>query len=639
MRGRLAACALTAGLALLALSGAKPGDAVAPPVAIVDAWVVDGSGATPVVATVILREGKIAAVGPRLPIPPGARVIAADGMTLTPGFFDLHEHVPYAAVRKYRGDWLKNLYACLVSGVTTVVDFGRDPESFAEVRRILAKRPFQTPRVLLAARFAVPGGHGAELGRDWFSSLAVTPAQATAAFQEVIPQQPDALKLFTDGWRYGAAAEMAGMPEETVRQLTELAHRRGIPTLTHTVTLEKAKEAARAGVDVLAHAVSDQAVDAELIGLLRARGACYAPTMAVYEPAPPDFRASWTETLLEPSVRDRIPALRPDAKPPNPPSESALARWANIVANNRALREAGVKVALGTDAGVVGTYHGWAVLRELELLVESGMTPLEALRAATATSAECLGVADDRGSIQPGKRADLVLIEGKPHTDIRDVWNVRRVFLDGREIERGKLIEAIQNPNPIVPDVSPAPVWIDDFESEDGRARTGALWRADFEAGQLTTAVAYDRIGRSSGDHCLSALIRFAANPEPFARLTLPLSRGGVAVVDATAFEGLDFEARGDGKVRLTVETLEVRDGDDFGFEFETGPEWNRFRVPFSELRRSQAEEGPGLNLSRLLSIGFRLDGQAGGKRHLEIDNLKFIARGEDHWEPKVPQE
>ncbi len=592
-----------------------------PMLAIVDAMVVDGTGAAPRQATVLVRDGRVAAIGPRLSIPSGARVIAADGMTLIPGLFDVHEHVPYSAVRDFRGDWVKNLYACLASGVTTVVDFGRDAESFSEVRRILSSgRLMATPHVLMAARFAVPFGHGAELGRDWFSSLALTPEQASAVFEKALPERPDAIKIFVDGWRYGRSPEMASMRPDTLRRLVELAHAAGLPVLTHTVTRERSEMAAGAGVDVLAHAVSDRPIDPSWAESLREKGTCYAPTMAVYEPEPLDRSQPLFQEVVEPGVRARIASPQDLASP----DEESQVRWSNILANTLALHRSGARVILGTDAGVVGTYHGWAALRELELMVEAGLSPLDAIEAGTRDSADCLGLLPDRGTIEIGKRADLVLIEGKPYQNIHDIWRIRRVFLNGRDIDRPGLVAAIQAEPPVVPDSKPARREIDDFEDPRGRSATGALWRGDFESGHVTTNVDYQRVWRVESDHSLLTLLKFATLPEAFGRVSIPLSRGAVGTVDASAFEGVEFEARGDGMVRLVMETLEQRNEDPYGADFEAGPVWKNHRVRFDELRTIGTNPAAPWSPRHLLSLGFEVKGQAGQKRFLELDNLRF---------------
>ena len=149
--------------------------------ALVDATIVDGTGAEPYQGSVLIRGGRIEAVGPALHIPGTARVILAEGKTLLPGLFDLHTHLSYSAVRGRSGDWGKNLKACLYSGVTSVADFGTYPETFAPMRKLLREGIVEGPRIHLAARLTTPAGHGVEGGRgDFFSFEVSTPRQARA---------------------------------------------------------------------------------------------------------------------------------------------------------------------------------------------------------------------------------------------------------------------------------------------------------------------------------------------------------------------------------------------------------------------------------------------------------------------------
>jgi imidazolonepropionase-like amidohydrolase len=282
-------------------------------IAITGAHVIDGTGAAPRAETVLVRGDRIAAVGPDIAIPIGARILKADGLTLLPGLFDLHTHLSASGVNRLAADWGKNLAAYLVSGVTTVADLGTYPETFAPMRELLNSGTVPGPHVLLAARFTTPGGHGAEAGRgDFFSQEVLTPREARAAVQRMLPYRPDLIKVFTDGWRYGVGPEMTSMNEETLTALVEEAHKNGIRVLTHTVTLERAKIAARAGVDVLAHGVGDAKVDDELIGLLKQKGTFYVSTLAVYEPRRKDILSPLLVKTLEPAA---IQAIEPPLTP------------------------------------------------------------------------------------------------------------------------------------------------------------------------------------------------------------------------------------------------------------------------------------------------------------------------------------
>lgn len=591
-------------------------------IAIIDATVVDGSGAPARKANVIIRGKKIEAVGAQVQPPQGARIIPASGHTLMPGLFDVHTHAAYSAVRNVNGDWRKNLKAYLYSGVTTIVDFGTHPETYEDTRRLVREGKIDAPQIILAARFTTPLGHGAELGRDSFSFEVLTPREAAAAFKRVLPYQPDVLKVFTDGWRYGTAPDMTSMDQATLNALVDEAHRHGFEVLTHTVTLEKGKIAARADVDCIAHAISDQPVDDEFIQLLKARGTYYAPTMAVYENRQPMRDSSFLQAVLEPAAEESIRTDRSSSMAPDL-QERRKKRWENILHNTRALRQAGIPLALGTDAGVTGTYHGWATLHELELLVSGGLTPLEALQAGTGNPAKFLGLAQERGTIAPGRIADLVLVKGVPHENISDIWKIQRVFREGHEVDRQKLALEINAPAPIPPEVASAREWIDDFESQEGRNQAGSVWTANYESGHDHTRVQYLRIWRSPGNHSLLISAQMAERGHPFVHLVAPLSRGTMRLSDASAYQGIQFDVRGEGDYRILIQSLESRDGFYFSASFQAGAEWKKLSVPFTAFQK-QEQAYAASRAKDLQAISFELSGSAGEKKWLELDNVKF---------------
>jgi imidazolonepropionase-like amidohydrolase len=529
-------------------------------VAILGATVVDGTGAPSRAASVVIRGERIESVGGQ--IPKDARVIDARGMTLTPGLFDLHTHLAYSGVGGQPGDWTRALREYLNRGVTTVADFGAYPETFEPVRRLMREGWIDGPRIHLAARITTPGGHGSEGGRGDFHSLEVsTPEEARAAARRWLAYNPDAIKVFTDGWRYGAAPGMTSMNEPALAAIVKEAHAQGVEVLTHTVTLDGAKIAARAGVDVIAHGVGNTAVDDELIALMNRNGTTYVSTLAVYEPRRGE-------------------------------------RWRHLLANFAALHKAGVPIGIGTDAGVTGTPHGSSTLRELKLSVDAGLTPLEALTAATGASARGIHVDRDRGTIEPGRLADLVLFDGAPHRNIADIEKVSRVFLGGREIPRAE-------PKAIPP--RKAVDLIDDMEGE--RSSLDTLRVNATDPGTDHSKMTMGRILRAERDHAWSVHARMSYKPRPYAQVWFPLSRGGIEPVDATGFRGVQFDARGDGSYRLL---LQRRVGPGSSAPFEAGPDWHTVKIVFPGEARD------------LTVLAFEIARKPGDFGWLELDNLRF---------------
>ncbi len=606
-------------------------------IAIVGAMVVDGTGAPPAAATVLIRGEHIAALGEKLDVPRGARVIHAEGQTLLPGLFDLHTHLPYSTTN-VSGDWPTQVEAYLYCGVTSVVDVGTYFETFEPMRRLIASGAVQAPRISLAARIALPGGHGAEGGRgDYFSLEVQTSRQARAAIRRLVAYKPDIIKVFNDGWRYGASPDLTSMNEATLTALVDEAHKNSLRVITHTVSLQGDKIAARAGVDIIGHGVGDADVDPEVIQLLRTKGSTYVSTLAVYENRGRDFNSPLFATILEPAVKSALAEER-RPRPDRPRTEPAGQRetpnprdlrWTHLLHNAAALNAAGVAVGVGTDAGEGGTFHGWATLRELELLVGAGITPLDAIKAATLTSAHGLGVDNKRGTIAPGKLADLVLVEGAPYRNISDIERVRRVFLGGREVDRERLARDIASPDPTPLQATRPAELIDDFETDSPdpyllRSKLGTLWVNSTDAGSDHSNMIFGRTLRAPGDHALSVMGRMSVGERAFVAVSVPLNRGGIEPADTTQFRGIRFDVRGDGEYRLLVPTRAIRNGNFYQANFTAAATWQTVSIDFAALKqRDQAQPVPWTGTD-VLSLSFIIPRPAGSVGWLELDNVRF---------------
>lgn len=615
--------ALLLGVLLVALV-ASPAQNQTNVIAIIGATVVDGTGAAPMKATVMIRGDRIVAVGANVEIPNGARVINAEGHTLLPGLFDLHTHLFNSSTGPTTPDWAKHLKAYLYCGVTSIIDLSPYPEVYEPMRRLLATGVVSGPRVSLAARITTPGGHGAEGGRGEIHTQEVsTPREAIAAVQHVVPYRPDVIKVFSDGWRYGAASDMTSMNEDALTALVQEAHQHGIEVVTHTVTLEKAKVAARAGVDAIIHGLGNAEADEDLIQLMKANGTFYAPTLSVYERKDPNNNSPLLKAVLEQSQADAAPTVVAN---PNPQSPQAR-RWQKLMYNTAALKKGGVTFGNGTDAGMPGTHHGYATLHELQLLVAGGLTPLEAITAATGNSAKALKVDHERGTIAAGKLADLLLVEGTPHQTISDIERIKHVFLGGREIDREQLARAITAPQQTPLPAVKATELIDDFERDDNRSRLDTRWLYSTDPSHDHSHVIFTRTLRDTNNHALSALAQMSVQTRPFVRLNVPLSRGAIEPVDVRAFRGVRFDVRGEGNYRLLIPTREVRSTQDyFQAPFKATAKWDTVSIEFSALR-SGAQNNSQIvwTGADALLLSFEIARSAGATGWLELDNIRFF--------------
>ncbi|WP_313169580.1 amidohydrolase family protein [Stenotrophomonas sp.] len=564
-----------------------------------DAMVFDGTGRAPYAASVLVEDGRIAAIGAELAAPKGARVVNAGGQALLPGLFDLHTHwTPNATPSEL--PQVANLY--MAAGVTTVSDFHEPPEAYAPRRAWLAS--IAAPDVKFAARMSTPLGHGADWGDENTTRWVNSPEAARAGVRAVAAYKPDFIKAFTDGWRYSNAADNSSMDEETLTALVDEAHKNGLKVFTHTVMVKRGKAAARAGVDVIAHSVQDGAVDDELIALMREHGTVYAPSLAVYLPE------------------------RVDGSGRNNGKPDVLAQreqnFANALHNVKTLHDAGIPVVVGTDAGMTGTPHGTSTLRELELLVQAGLTPSEALLAGTSASAKALGV-NDRGSIEVGKRADLLLVSGRPWERIGDVRNTQQVYVAGRQVQGKGALLPVGNKALALP-AQPVQSLVDDFERSDGRTALDTLRVDEADGGNDRTAQVTEIVARETGGNALATQAKLSSKDTAFAAAILPLSRGSVAPVDARAYRGIRLELRGSApELRLEVRALGNRR---FIAPLQAGAQWQTVEIPFTALQgqppyRAKAPVAvwKGDDLQQLVVSG---SGEPGSKLWFEIDNVSF---------------
>jgi imidazolonepropionase-like amidohydrolase len=261
---------------------------------------------------------------------------------------------------------------------------------------------------------------------------------ARAAVRANAERGVDWIKIRVDD-NLGTTAKMA---PEVYGAVIARAHERGLRVAAHLFYLADAKALLRAGVDFLAHSVRDADVDAELIGLMKARGVCLSPTLMrevstfVYESRPAFFDDPFFRREADPNVLAQLEEPARQAAAANSRSAQQYKKALEVARRNaKALHAAGVRLASGTDTGPPGRFQGYFEHLELEELVRAGLTPAQALAAATSDAARCLGLDDRLGTLQPGRHADFVVLGRNPLDDIRHTRTVESVWIAGRRIE------------------------------------------------------------------------------------------------------------------------------------------------------------------------------------------------------------
>ena len=410
--------------------------------AIVGGTLIDGTGAAPVPnAAVVIHDGRIVAAGPKakVKIPKDANVVDAHGKSILPGLWDMHAHFEQV-------EW-GPIY--LAAGVTTVRDCGNEFEFVTAVRDAIAQGRGLGPRLLLAG--IVDGTGTYTIGVERVD----TPEQA---------------RMWTDRYHAAGFQQMkiySSVKLEELKVVADEAHRLGMTVTGHIPEGLNAYQAIEAGQDQINHIdyiagimkapLPENAsrldrfkaganIDLEspeakkALAFLKEHHTVVDPTIALME----FFTATTAKPPagFEPGVNKIAPELAAqltDVGPPNDRSEIGEKVYEKELAIVGALHRAGIPVIAGTDQ----TVPGHSLHREIELYVQAGFTPLEAIQAATIVPARAMGIEKDSGTIEKGKRGDLILVNGNPLEDIHQIRNVEYVITNGTMFHTAELWQSV----------------------------------------------------------------------------------------------------------------------------------------------------------------------------------------------------
>jgi imidazolonepropionase-like amidohydrolase len=461
MSTRRLSFALLVGLALPPALPAQGAPAPVPPaVALVGATLVDGTGAPPVPdAVVLVRDGRIVCAGTRgtCRVPDGVRILDVRGRWIIPGLVDAHVHFSQTGWVDGRPDALdlrarypydrtvadlnahpeRFFRAYLCSGVTAVFDVGGYEWTWALPAR--AEPDTLAPHVAAAGPLLSTVSRPIiNLGDDQQILYVPDDSAARAAVRAHVAHGADAVKIW---YIVGMGRDTSDL-KALVRAIADETHRLHARLIVHATGLWEAKDALRAGADVLVHGVADKPVDDEFLQLARERHVIYVPTLTVYdgyrqmhvrhfEPHYP-LACVDSATVARARSTDSLP-------PPTGVTADFVERQKSLAARGLALGEAnlatvfraGITVAMGTDAGNPLTLHGPSVYWEMQVMQEAGLTPMDVLVTATRNGARAMGRERDFGTLEPGKLADLVVLGADPTADVRNVQDVRWVMRGG----------------------------------------------------------------------------------------------------------------------------------------------------------------------------------------------------------------
>jgi imidazolonepropionase-like amidohydrolase len=398
--------------------------------AIVGGTLIDGTGRAPIAdSAIVVHQGKIVAAGARkeIKLPKNAKIIDATGKHVLPGLWDMHAHFEQV-------EW-GPIY--LAAGVTTVRDCGNELEFITAVRDAIAAGRGLGPQILAAG--IVDGNSPFALGVERVTN-------------------PDQAKEWVDRYHSLNFQQMkiySSVTRDNVAAVATEAHRLGMTVTGHIPEGMTAYDGVNAGMDQINHIqyianvmhkplppnakridrlnatanIDLQSPEAQkAIAFLKSHGTVIDPTLVVFE----SFTVGPDRTLLslEPGVAKVAPELATQLNEGGaPPDMRELERkiFAKYIAITGELHRAGIPIVAGTDQSV----PGFSIYREMELYVEAGFTPMEALQAATIVPARVMKLDADRGTLEPGKRADIILVDGDPLENIHNIRNVKTVIASG----------------------------------------------------------------------------------------------------------------------------------------------------------------------------------------------------------------
>lgn len=440
-----ALAALIVCIATLAYGAPLRAQGTTRPIVLKGALLIDGTGRPPIANSVLILDGaRIRAAGKSdaVRIPKDADVRDMTGKTIMPALINLHGHLGLtrngadSAAGNYTEENVRRqLEKYLAYGVGTVASFGQDADAVFKFRDDQHAGNLDGARFFTAGRgFVEPSPRPNPTDGRYRPK---TPEEARADIRELATHHPDYVKMWVDD-NFGRNTKIQ---PEVYRAIIDEAHRHHVRVFAHMYKLADAKGLLAAGVDGFAHSIRDQAVDNELIQTMKARDVFLIPTlvrdevMFIYAQGGRWLDDAFFQAGLEPGV---LVTLRGTELVEKTRKDPDLARYEPALEmakkNLKTLSDAGVKIAFGTDSGIPTRFSGYFEHRELQLMVEAGLTPMQAIVAGTGTNAGILKGEREFGTLQPGRKADFMVLNANPLDDIHNTEKLAAVWQAGKTV-------------------------------------------------------------------------------------------------------------------------------------------------------------------------------------------------------------
>ena len=562
--------------------------------------------------SVLIEGSKIVDINYRGKVSPKMRIVDGRGKTLLPGLIDSHVHA-------YAGQ-----DDALLFGVTTQLDMFSPPDATRAVRARMAHGENAGTSDIFTAGFlaTVPKGHGTEYGLPFPTLTKAEEADAWVAAR--IAEGSDYIKIVDEpGTIIGRTVPTLDVP--TIRALVVAAHKRGKLAVVHAQTLATATESIDAGADGLAHLFADKDGGAAFAKLAKDKGAFIVPTYAVLEVF---SGRSGTATLLGyPALSGLLPKAAIDTVRQTIGIDRSVKLDTIEAANLAALVKAGVPILAGTDAGNPGTWYGLSLHREMDLLVKGGLSPMQALSAATAAPAKAFRLTD-RGRIATGLKADMVLVEGDPTRTITAVHNIVEIWKDGVPVSplRAARREAMSKQAvafALPPVALPADGRIAQFSAVQGKAVVKSPFGAGWDVSTDSIVGGNSTLALTIGDQAPGGQTALVLTGEIKADYLAPWA--GIAFYPADqqfrpanlgSAKALRFWARGEGKAFAVMGFSPSGGPRPSTSPITVGKEWAEVTLRFAQLANFDPT-----NAQMLLIGAFQQDGSF----RLEIADVRLV--------------